>query len=75
MIYGVGGGVGGCTYHIGIPKVKPKKLRVTKTILLTMPEGGNRKEIVCMGIIHNNPLRSLILVAIKVVNRSGYYKI
>ena len=49
MICGVGMGVGGSRYCIGIPKVNPGRLRVTMTGLLTIPEGGKRKGIMCMG--------------------------
>ena len=39
MIWGVGGGVIGSRYHTGIPKVNPRRLRVSTTGLLTIPEG------------------------------------
>ena len=49
MIYGVRGRVGGSRYHTGIPKVNLERLRVAMTGLLTIPEGGKRKGIMCMG--------------------------
>ena len=44
-IWGFEGGVGGSRYHTRIPKVKPRKLRVVMTGLITISEGGKRKGI------------------------------
>ena len=44
-----GGRVGGSRYETGIPKVKLRRLTVAMISLLTIPEGGKRKGIVCMG--------------------------
>ena len=48
-IWGVRGGVGGSRYHIGIPKMKPGRLRVDMTSLLTISKGGKRKGIMWIG--------------------------
>ena len=47
MTWGVGGGVGGSRYYIGIPNVKLGKLRVAMKGLFKIPDGGKRKGIVC----------------------------
>ena len=43
--WGIGIGVGGSRYHIGIRNVKLGKLRVAITGLLMIPYGGNMKGI------------------------------
>ena len=48
--FGVGGRTGGERYQTGNPKVKPGRLRVAMTGVLTTPEGGKRKGMVCMGV-------------------------
>ena len=45
----VGVGLGGSSYHTGIPKVNPTRLSISMTILITIPEGGKRKGIMCTG--------------------------
>ena len=47
--WGIGRGVGGSRYHMGIPNVKLGKFRVAMIGFLMMLDGGNRKGILWMG--------------------------
>ena len=44
-ICSVGGGLGGVRYQIGRPNIKPRRLRVSITAMLMIPDGGNKKGI------------------------------
>ena len=43
--YGVGSGLGGVRYQKGMPNVKHRRLRVTMTGVVMIPDGGDKKGI------------------------------